>query len=1526
MEIISLRTGLFLRCFVILFWSLHLSAEQGNLPDYNDNKNVIDLLKALNINHTIKGITKAQDSKDGFQVWNFHQKLPDLTLPQDVSTFLVDNTRGSLGFHFVAQQAKHTTGTLITLTSPANMKGASWPLLSVVSSRTSDQLRLHYRALSDMKPAYILFPDGTPFSSSHWAQLALSVEINKVVIFVDCREAIMLEKNPLLSLDLPADLQVTLGSTPGDQASKFVGSWQTAKISTVGYQKRPWVCPDAGLQQLTHLKSKAGLLTEGPHHGEMKLQPDLPYGQILERGRPTCIWEGRKVEEGTRWDMEQQGSCMCMNGTITCTPTGACSYEGTRYNNGEPFSPDTCSSCICENRCIQCHKVICPPQSCPNQYVPPGQCCPTCYPGCEYEETIYKNGDVFLSRSNPCMNCSCTDSVVRCIPVRCPPTKCHNPIQRPRECCPTCTDGCCLTCECGSYKQHNHSNENIFLKPNDPCETCISQVGTPQCPSRDTRPRPTPRPPRCIPSPSACCYKQHRYSNGQRFVDPDDSSKTCICQAGSVQCNRRESEPTSSPSPCPSPLHNPCPNPLHNPCPNPRPTASPSPCSTPPRNPSSSPCSNPPRNPSPNPCSTPPGNPSPSPCSTPPGNPSPNPCPTPSPNPCPTPPCNPSPNPCPTPSPNPCPTPPRNPSPNPCPTPPCNPSPNPCPTPSPNPCPTPPRNPSPNPCSTPPRNPSPSPCSTPPRNPSPNPCPTPPRNPSPNPCSTPPRNPSPNPCSTPPRNPSPNPCPTPSPNPCSTPPCNPSSSPCSTPPRNPSPNPCPTPSPNPCSTPPRNPSPNPCSTPPRNPSPSPCSTPPRNPCPTPSPNPCPTPPCNPSPNPCPTPSPNPCPTPPRNPSPNPCPTPSPNPCPTPPRNPCPTPSPNPCPTPSPNPCPTPPRNPCPNPCPTPSPNPCPTPPRNPCPNPCPTPSPNPCPTPPRNPCPTPPRNPCCNPSPNPCPTPSPNLCPTPSYNPSSIPCSLPGIPSPSACCYKQHRYSNGQRFVDPDDSSKTCICQAGAVQCTSTDCTQPPCPNPPTLPDDDCSTPDMVCLYKNLVYNNEETFMDPEDPCKICSCLDGRVLCALSFCPPVSCRNPYRPPGQCCPKCLGCLMDGEWHEEGTVWVKKGQPQVCCTCVHGESQCDPQHCHFSLIKKPCRGDDCSSENHMISGGKEFHSSSDSCQECVRLRKEVICQDQECPPPNCSNPRPGPCCRNDCNGCSFAGVEYQNGMQFLHPTDDCKTCHCNNGNVRCLRKRCPPLKCSKQNVVPGKCCPKCAGAKLPLMAKNWHVRSNLTVGTIHSAKEGATGCLFYNMTLAIQQSVRDPRNPCSECTCRDGHVLCAPVKCPEVQCQNPIIPPGECCPVCSKGCHFQGRVYKNGSAFQMPTKQHVQCSCLNGSVSCHRKQLSSTRSCSYMGAVYADRQVFRIRTPVASSCRDCSCLAGRVLCVDIPCPRLTCKDQVKDPGSCCPRCRGEMITLSLQYPADPTAHGVTENLMCSCPALPQTYTTEMPCNDPSLPVWE
>lgn len=87
-----------------------------------------------------------------------------------------------------------------------------------------------------------------------------------------------------------------------------------------------------------------------------------------------------------------------------------------------------------------------------------------------------------------------------------------------------------------------------------------------------------------------------------------------------------------------------------------------------------------------------------------------------------------------------------------------------------------------------------------------------------------------------------------------------------------------------------------------------------------------------------------------------------------------------------------------------------------------------------------------------------------------------------------------------------------------------------------------------------------------------------------------------------------------------------------------------------------------------------------------------------------------GCNYAGKEYPNGNEFPHPSDPCRTCSCivrmntslsscslwlikllfmflfcllKNGNIQCLKRRCQPLTCSNQNVIPGDCCPQCPG---------------------------------------------------------------------------------------------------------------------------------------------------------------------------------------------------------------------------------------------------
>ncbi|KPP79602.1 hypothetical protein Z043_100811 [Scleropages formosus] len=206
---------------------------------------VIDLLEALNITRSIKGVTKAKGLEPGAPAWKFRHRAPHFTLPHDFSIYFLSTMQGSIGLHFVAQQAKNSDGTLISLVSPAAMKEDGRPLLRLVSSTRSNQLRLDYRAAHSMQPSSFVFPGGTPFANGRWARMALSLEAHKVSLFIDCEEAVMFQKShgeDVLSLVLPIDLEITMASMPGDKASKFLGYLQTAEVSTTGYQRRPWRC------------------------------------------------------------------------------------------------------------------------------------------------------------------------------------------------------------------------------------------------------------------------------------------------------------------------------------------------------------------------------------------------------------------------------------------------------------------------------------------------------------------------------------------------------------------------------------------------------------------------------------------------------------------------------------------------------------------------------------------------------------------------------------------------------------------------------------------------------------------------------------------------------------------------------------------------------------------------------------------------------------------------------------------------------------------------------------------------------------------------------------------------------------------------------------------------------------------------------------------------------------------------------------------------------------------------------------
>lgn len=85
-------------------------------------------------------------------------------------------------------------------------------------------------------------------------------------------------------------------------------------------------------------------------------------------------------------------------------------------------------------------------------------------------------------------------------------------------------------------------------------------------------------------------------------------------------------------------------------------------------------------------------------------------------------------------------------------------------------------------------------------------------------------------------------------------------------------------------------------------------------------------------------------------------------------------------------------------------------------------------------------------------------------------------------------------------------------------------------------------------------------------------------------------------------------------------------------------------------------------------------------------------------------------------------------------------------------------------------------------------------------------------------------------CARRKCPELSCPVESQIPGECCPRCpTSHCLYEDKVYPHDARFTDPY-----------------------------------------------TCQDCICQEGRVECSVLLCPELTCPNQVKVNGSCCPTC--------------------------------------------------
>ncbi|XP_055613813.1 BMP-binding endothelial regulator protein [Uranotaenia lowii] len=238
---------------------------------------------------------------------------------------------------------------------------------------------------------------------------------------------------------------------------------------------------------------------------------------------------------------------------------------------------------------------------------------------------------------------------------------------------------------------------------------------------------------------------------------------------------------------------------------------------------------------------------------------------------------------------------------------------------------------------------------------------------------------------------------------------------------------------------------------------------------------------------------------------------------------------------------------------------------------------------------------------------------------------------------------------------------------------------------------------------------DPNDPCDHFKCVSGVITRSRIKCY-TPCGNPLTTrPGQCCPVCLGCQLNGQ-QVTGEATLSE-DPCVKCTCDGRKLTCTKKSC--PVLQCPIT--------------KQYRLPGECCARC-KDRLEEMKMDQK--------------------RCFMGKAAHFHGKSFV--ADQCATCECRNGTSFCQKDTCPVLECAVEDQIkgPADCCPSCP--------ETIELRSTCSVGG-NIYENGETWTL----------------NACASCECRNGEIRCSKIQCTKQKCkpnESLVTPKGECCPKC------------------------------------------------------------------------------------------------------------------------------------------------------------
>ncbi|XP_011501241.1 PREDICTED: BMP-binding endothelial regulator protein [Ceratosolen solmsi marchali] len=302
----------------------------------------------------------------------------------------------------------------------------------------------------------------------------------------------------------------------------------------------------------------------------------------------------------------------------------------------------------------------------------------------------------------------------------------------------------------------------------------------------------------------------------------------------------------------------------------------------------------------------------------------------------------------------------------------------------------------------------------------------------------------------------------------------------------------------------------------------------------------------------------------------------------------------------------------------------------------------------------------------------------------------------------------------PNTKCFNCICKNGFVECLKQQC--PSIEGCYMLLDprkEECCQKCKGCVKNNVHHPSGTEWTEPSDPCRIYTCNAGVITESKLRCY-TPCANPTPPaPGQCCPTCTGCYVNGQKVTEERSVMTTEDPCVTCRCNMGRLTC---------AKKACPVLHCPVSRIVQEPGE-------CCPRCPGSGKYLL-------PPR--------------GACMLGTVLHNSGTQFY--LDECTRCSCTSSAISCAKETCPVLECNSeyQTKIPGRCCPQC-----PLV------------------EESRASCTYAGKTYGDGETWK--LDPCKSCACKQGKVRCAMSMCPPLTTPCPPnsrleLPEGQCCPRC------------------------------------------------------------------------------------------------------------------------------------------------------------